>query len=311
MQEHGIDYQAMMREGPNPLSGEVATVHGPYAPLWDEAFEDETAAKALRGAWDEPPRRFGGAKKPMSPSRSAPAGSAHKAAGKMRARERRKEREEAAAGEEGGSSRPVYAAIAPTGKVVPEEVLDEQEMEKVAKQVQREMEELRKRRAEGMRRRVAVQLDQQRQMEVSRQLERDQEEWQHTRKAALTKKLALACNAQKKHVMEHETIIAKKEEKEAAEKAADLERLKLRWDTQAAEREEARQQMRRQQQERTDTELAAAKSRVEIEQRRAEARELAVAEYKASQAEGSKAAHLVSTSDSLRTLCSTGSDCCS
>ena len=138
----------MMREGPNPLAGEVMNVHGPYAPLWNDAFEDETAAQNMKGAWDEKPSRFGGAKKPMSPSgrsspggrssptphwSSIPAGSARKAAATMRARERRKEREEAAAGEEGYKSAPVYARTAPSERVVPEDVLDEQEMEKVSK----------------------------------------------------------------------------------------------------------------------------------------------------------------------------------
>ena len=140
-------------------------------------------------------------------------------------------------------------------------------------------------------------------MEVSRQLERDAEEWQESHKTEQHKKLAKECNAQKRHLQEHETLIAQNKQKEAEEKAADLERLQKRWDTQAAEREEKRAEVRRQQQERTDAEVAAGKARVELEMRRAEAREIAVAEYKASHTRAARERSITTPSPSALTSC--------
>ena len=64
---------------------------------------------------------------------------------------------EAAAG--GGSQSARASRVAPGGRVRPEDVLDEMEYEKEEKAIRREMDELRKRRAEALRRRAAVQLE--------------------------------------------------------------------------------------------------------------------------------------------------------
>ena len=116
----------------------------------------------------------------------------------------------------------------------PEDILDEHELEATTKQVQREMEELRKRRADAMKRRAAVHLAQQRRMAVSIELEREQETWRTERREKEQRKQEVAAAATKKHIIEVEAQRQKAKEKELVEAETQAEALRQRWAEQEA-----------------------------------------------------------------------------
>ena len=307
--EHQIDWTALMREGANPLVTEVDAVHGPYAPLWEEAFADEEELK--RFPLKPPPKSSHtpsrqasrqatpGKAPPGSPrsARSAPevTRSQRIQIGKTRLRARRREVEEAAAAEEaaaggGGSQSARASRVPPGGRVRPEDVLDEMEYEKEEKAIRREMDELRKRRAEALRRRAAVQLEEQRMQDVACEKIKEHENWQEEKRLQDRKKAAQATLALKKHVAESEQAMKSRMDKEAAASRHEAERIREIWERQQDGAEEEQRAKREAHAKRVAADLRAERAREAAEAARAEARAAAVVEYQEARLEGEKEA---------------------
>lgn len=272
--EHNIDMYALMREGANPLRDEVNVIHGPYTPSWEYALGDV----AEPGFDPDAPPIDG----EPSTARSAPPGSGRKAPGRARAMMRRKQKAEAE--REGGSS------SARAFRSRPEHVLDEDEIYATQKKVQMEMDELRKRRADSMRRRAAVHLAQQRRMTQSCELEREQEEWRNARRNKEMKKQAAAAAAAKKHVAAVEVQRQNKLQAELEVAEAEAKALRERWAEQEARVAEQKQAVKQAREARAEAEDQQCRLRLELEEKRAAARAMAVAEYEEARAEGEKEA---------------------
>lgn len=286
-EQYGIDTRDLMREGANPLRDEVNLIHGPYTPSWEYALG--TTAEPGKDPDAPPidgdsPASPGGA---PSSARSAPAGSGRKAPGRERAKARRKASIEAMKGEDGvGSSSARALRVRPK----PEDILDEHELEATTKQVQREMEELRKRRADAMKRRAAVHLAQQRRMAVSIELEREQETWRTERREKEQRKQEVAAAATKKHIIEVEAQRQKAKEKELVEAETQAEALRQRWAEQEARVAEHKAAVKASREARAELEDRRTRTRFELEEKRANARAMAVAEYEEARVEGEKEA---------------------
>lgn len=154
--EQGIDWNALMREGANPLADEVDAVRGPYAPLWEDAFAEEEVMKRdplveeAPVPLPTPPSRNASRRKPNAAEQSKASPRSARSAppeetlsrqeriqrGKERSRARRAEEEAERAAldtESGGGGGSQSARAARTRPRPPEEVLDEMEYEKTEK----------------------------------------------------------------------------------------------------------------------------------------------------------------------------------
>jgi hypothetical protein len=265
--EHGIDYQALMREGANPLGAEVPQMHGPYTPSWEYAIGD------VQEPGFDPEAEAARNHAMQSSARSAPGSS--RRLGDQRGRMRESPRKPL-------SARPT--------RVRPEAVLDESEVTETRREVQKEMEELSKRRANAMRRRAAVQLEEQRRREHSCELEKQQEQWRESRQEKEQKKQERTSMAKKQHILETEQQRERAREKlrEGATEAA--EKMQQRWREQERSAEAARLTVLERQGERAETEQRAERQRLEEEERRAAARAQAIAEYEDARVEGEREA---------------------
>lgn len=136
--QRGIQPNALMREGANPLADLVHTMHGPHTPSWEYALSDPTEAQfddsAAAASTPRPHGAAGGrvdslaaaaATRAMNSARSAPGSGRRKAQARTRA-----------AGEDTAPSSARAARARP--------VLDEEEVAETQKRMQTEVEELRK-----------------------------------------------------------------------------------------------------------------------------------------------------------------------
>ena len=172
----------------------------------------------------------------------------------------------------------------------PEAVLDENELEETQKKVRREMEELKKKRTDAMRRRAAVQLGEQRRHQQSCENEKEQEEWRTARRNAEQKKQEVTATAAKRHFHEAEASRQAAQERIDALSEREAVELQKRWHEQEVRMAEASALITQKQQERAKAEDRMCKARVELEQKRELARSMAVAEYEDAREEGEREA---------------------
>lgn len=154
------------------------------------------------------------------------------------------------------------------------------------RKIQMDMEALRKRRQDEMRRRAAVHLAEQRRMDKSCELEAQQEAFWKERRAREQRTEERKAAAYKKHIAENEQHRQQVQERVAREAEEEARALRERWAAQEKSREEHRQQFLERSRQRADLEQRAQRERVELEEKRATARAQAVADYQEARLEG-------------------------
>lgn len=261
--EYQVDPRALMRETANPLSGQVHVMHSPYTPSWDFSIGVfEPGLDAEEGFTPKSARSAPGSSRKGMPARTGAAGGGARAAQSLSARPR----------------------------PPPKPVLDETEVEEVEREVGREIEELRKRRQEQMRRRTRVALEEQRRHQQSVENEVEQERWRMEQRRREVEKQRRAALAAKRHVAEAAEARMQHRARIEVDREDEAMALSLRWAEQEAADVKERQEHKKWVQERADLEMKEHTARVKANAQRAAARALAVDEYNRERAEAEEEA---------------------